>query len=69
VPSRVDLIQLVRFIVVEPTHPDSNSIFDMVVTFTTNYSFSGRRCPRRQRDAFDDRVHKSQDQAGSVFQK
>jgi hypothetical protein len=45
---RVDLVQLVRFLVVELTHPDSNPRFDMSVSFTGNYSFSGRRRPRRQ---------------------
>jgi hypothetical protein len=63
----VDLAQLARFLVVELTHPGSNVRFDMSVTFTTNYSFSGRRRPRRQRCVFGDRLRKSQDQAGSVF--
>jgi hypothetical protein len=40
---RVDLAQLVRFLVVELTHPGSNPIFDMGVAFMANYSFSGRR--------------------------
>jgi hypothetical protein len=39
---RVALAQLVRFLVVELTHSDSNPGFDMSITFTTNYSFSGR---------------------------
>jgi hypothetical protein len=39
---RVGLAQLVRFIVVELIHLDSNTRFDMCVVFTTNYSFNGR---------------------------
>jgi hypothetical protein len=39
---RVDLAQLVRFLVVELTHPGLNPRFDMGVAFTANYSFSGR---------------------------
>jgi hypothetical protein len=39
----------------------------MDVVFTANYSFSGRRHLRRQRDAFGDRLHESQYQVGSVF--
>jgi hypothetical protein len=39
---RVILVQLVRFLVVELTHLDSNFRFDMCVVFTTNYFFSGR---------------------------
>jgi hypothetical protein len=66
---RVGLAQLVRFLVVELTHPCLNPRFDMGVAFTANYSFSGRRRPRRQRDALDDRLRKSQDQAGSVFRR
>jgi hypothetical protein len=64
----VNLAQLVRFIVVKLTHPDLNPIFDMSVAFTANYSFSRQR-PRRQRDALDDRLRESQDQAGSVFRR
>jgi hypothetical protein len=64
---RVGLVQLVRFLVVELTHLGLNSRFDMGVVFTANYSFSGRQRPRRQRCALGDRLHKSQDQAGSVF--
>jgi hypothetical protein len=41
----VGLAQLVRFLVVKLTHPDSNPISDISVAFTTNYSFSGRRHP------------------------
>jgi hypothetical protein len=66
--SRVSLVQLVRSLVMELTHLGSNPIFDIGVTFMTNYSFSGRRRPRRQRGALGDRLHESQDQAGSVFQ-
>jgi hypothetical protein len=39
---RVGLAELVRFLVVELIHPDSNFRFDMSVIFMTNYSFSGR---------------------------
>jgi hypothetical protein len=42
---RVGLAQLVRFLVVELTHPGSNPRFDMGVAFTANYSFSWRRRP------------------------
>jgi hypothetical protein len=65
--GRVGLTQLVRFLVVELTHPGSNPKFDMSVAFTANYSFSGRRRHRRQRVALDDRLCESQDQADSVF--
>jgi hypothetical protein len=37
----VGLTQLVRLLMVKLTHSYSNLIFDMSVTFTTNYSFSG----------------------------
>jgi hypothetical protein len=37
----VDLAHLVRFLVVKLTHPDSNTIFDMGIAFTTNYSLGG----------------------------
>ena len=67
--SRVDLAQLVRFLVVKLTHPGLNPRFDMSVAFTANYSFSGRRRLRRQGDALGDRLRESQDQTGSVFQK
>jgi hypothetical protein len=40
--GRVGLAQLVRFLVVELTHPGLNPRFDMSVAFTANYSFSGR---------------------------
>jgi hypothetical protein len=43
--SGVSLVQLIRFIAVELTHPGLNSRFDMSVAFTTNYSFSERRRP------------------------
>jgi hypothetical protein len=60
----VGLARLVGFLVVELTHSGLNSIFDMSVVFTANYFFSGRRRPRRQRDALGDRLRESQDQAG-----
>jgi hypothetical protein len=63
----VSLAQLVRFLVVELTHPGSNPRFDMGVAFITNYSFSGRRRPRRQRDTLGDRLRESQDQTDSVI--
>jgi hypothetical protein len=37
----VDLAQLVRFLVVELTHPSLNTRFDIDVVFKANYSFSG----------------------------
>jgi hypothetical protein len=52
--DRVNLAHLVRFLLVELTHPDSNPRFDMSVAFTTNYFFSERRRPRRQRCALGD---------------
>jgi hypothetical protein len=39
----------------------------MGVVFMVNYSFSGRRRPRRQRDTLGDRLREFQDQAGSVL--
>jgi hypothetical protein len=39
----------------------------MSVVFISNYFFSVRRHLRRQQDAFDDRLHESQDQAGLIF--
>jgi hypothetical protein len=57
-----------RFLVVKLTHPGSNSSFDIGVVFMTNYSFSGRRHLRRQRDTLGDRFCESQDQVDSVFQ-
>jgi hypothetical protein len=63
----VGLAQLIRFLVMELTHSDSKSTFDICVIFTTNYSFNGRRCFHRQRCALSDRLRKSQDQAGSVL--
>jgi hypothetical protein len=65
----VGLAQLVRFIVVKLIHLGSNTRFDMSVTFMANYSFSERRRPRRQRDTLGDRLHKSQDQAVTVFRR
>jgi hypothetical protein len=63
----VDLAQLIRFLVVELTHSDLKSTFDICVIFTANYSFNKRRCFHRQRCALSDRLHKSQDQADSVL--
>jgi hypothetical protein len=31
---------VVRFLVMKLIHPDLNSIFDMIIVFTDNYSFS-----------------------------
>jgi hypothetical protein len=63
----VGLAQLVRFLVVELTHPGLNPRFDMCVAFTVNYSFSESRRPHRQRVTLDDRLCESQDQTGLVF--
>jgi hypothetical protein len=41
----VGLVQLVRFLVVKLTHPDSNARFDMGIVFTANHSFSGSDVP------------------------
>jgi hypothetical protein len=49
-------------------YPGLNHRFDMGVTYTVNYFFSGRRCSRRQRDVLDDRLHKFQYQPNLVFQ-
>jgi hypothetical protein len=65
--SRVGLTQLVRFLVVELTHPGSNPRFNMGVAFLANYSFSGRRRPRRQRVTLVNRLRESQDQSGAIF--
>jgi hypothetical protein len=65
----VGLAQLVRFLVVELTHTGLNPRFGMRVVFTANYSFSGRRCTRRQRGALGDRLRESQDQADLVFRR
>jgi hypothetical protein len=46
--GRVGIAQLVRFLVVEQTHPGPNPRFSMDVAFMTNYSFSGKRRPHRQ---------------------
>jgi hypothetical protein len=67
--SLISVCQLVRFVVVELTHPGSNLRFDIGVAFMANYSFSGKRRPRQQRDTLDDRLRESQDQAGSVFRR
>jgi hypothetical protein len=67
VERRVALAQLIRFLVVELTHLNSNPRFDMGAAFTANYSFSERRHPHRQRCTLGDRLRESQDQAGSVF--
>jgi hypothetical protein len=66
---RVSLAQLVKFLVVELTHLNLNHRFDMSVTFTANYFFSGRRRSRRQRVGLGDPLYESQNQVGSVFQR
>jgi hypothetical protein len=45
---RVGLAQVVRFLMVVLTNSGLNTRFDMSVIFLANYSFSGRRRPRRQ---------------------
>jgi hypothetical protein len=52
--SRVGLAQLIRFLMVELTYSGLNFRFNMCVIFMANYSSSGRRCLRRQRDALVD---------------
>jgi hypothetical protein len=64
----VGLAQLVRFLVGELIHPDSNPRFDMCVTFIVNYSFSERRRSRRQRDTLVNRLHESQDKSTQSFE-
>jgi hypothetical protein len=39
----VDLVQLIRFLVMELIYPGLNTKFDMNVAFMANYSFSGRQ--------------------------
>jgi hypothetical protein len=63
----VDLTQLVRFLVVEPIHTDSNPRFDICIAFTANYSFSGRRRPHRQRCALGDRLRESKIKSAQSF--
>jgi hypothetical protein len=43
--DRVALTQLVRFLVVELTHTDSNPKFDISVVFTANYFLVGGDIP------------------------
>jgi hypothetical protein len=66
--GRLGLVHLVKFLMVELIHPCLNHKFDMSIVFTVNYFFSRRRHFHQQRDVFDDRFYKSQDQADSVFQ-
>jgi hypothetical protein len=40
------LVQLIRFLVVKLIQSDLNFIFNMIVVFITNYSFSERQRPR-----------------------
>jgi hypothetical protein len=44
----VELAQSLRFLVVKLIYLVLNFRFDIRVVFMINYSFSGRRCPRRQ---------------------
>jgi hypothetical protein len=55
----VGLAQLIRFLIVKLTHLGLDLRFDIYVAFITNYSFSGRRRLRQQRDALDDRLRES----------
>jgi hypothetical protein len=64
----VGLAKLVRFLVMEVTQLGLNPKFDMCVIFMANYSYSGRRRPRRQWGVLSDRLYESKDQIGSVFQ-
>jgi hypothetical protein len=41
----VSLVQLVRFLVVELTHPDLNPRFDISIIFMTNYFLMGGDVP------------------------
>jgi hypothetical protein len=66
--GRLNLAQLVRFLVVKLTHLGSNFIFGMSIVFTPNYSLDGRRHYCRQRDALGDRFCESKDQVEPVFQ-
>jgi hypothetical protein len=67
--SRVSLAQLVRFLEVELIYQGLNPIFNMGVVFISNYSFSGRRRPRRHQGVLGDQLRESQDQVGSVFRR
>jgi hypothetical protein len=53
------LAQMIRFLLVEPTHPGTNTRFGKSVAFMANYSFSGRRCPHQQRGTLGDRLCES----------
>jgi hypothetical protein len=55
----VGLTQLIRFLVVELTHLDLNSKFDICVVFTSNYSFSGKQRSYQQLCVIDDRLCES----------
>jgi hypothetical protein len=65
----VGLTQLIRFLVVKLTHPDSNPRFDMCIVFMANNSFSGMRRPHRERCTLGVRLRESQDQVDLVFQR
>jgi hypothetical protein len=45
---------MIRFLVMNLTHPDLNSIFDISVIFITNYSFKERQRLHQQRYTLDD---------------
>jgi hypothetical protein len=56
--GRVGLAQLIRFLVVELIHSDSDLIFDMSVVFMTNYFLVGDDVPVDS-ESFLVRLHES----------
>jgi hypothetical protein len=64
--GRVGLAQLIRFLVVELIHSDSDLIFDMSVVFMTNYFLVGDGVPVDS-ESFLVRLHESQDKTVQSF--
>jgi hypothetical protein len=62
----VGLAQLIRFLIVELIHSDSDLIFDMSVVFMTNYSSLGDDV-LIDSETFFVRLHESQDKTVQSF--
>ena len=60
---------MVRFLVVEPTHPGSNPRFDVGVAYLRLIILSVVGDVPVDSEALFDRLRESQDQAGPVFQR
>jgi hypothetical protein len=60
---------MVTFLVVEPTHPDSNPRFDVGVTYLHLIILSVVGDVPVYSEALFDRLHESQDQVNTVFQR